>query len=52
MLFKPYLGLIIPLTNPQSIEWPREIIDDENFTVIHEVTVRKYVVDLSFTVSA
>lgn len=26
----------------EATEWPRDIIDDENFTVIHEVTVRKF----------
>ncbi|KAL6166653.1 hypothetical protein ACJQWK_07995 [Exserohilum turcicum] len=26
----------------EAVEWPRDIIDDENFTVIHEVTVRKF----------
>lgn len=24
-----------------SLEWQRDIIDDENFSVIHEITVRK-----------
>lgn len=34
-----------------SVEWPRDIIDDENFTVIHEVTVRKYATQSSYTVT-
>ncbi|KAL6714564.1 hypothetical protein ACLMJK_007989 [Lecanora helva] len=37
---------IIRFQKPEKVleatEWPRDIIDDENFSVIHEVTVRKF----------
>lgn len=37
---------IIRFQRPENVleanEWPRDIIDDENFSVIHEVTVRKF----------
>lgn len=43
MLFDLPFRLDVQLTACESTEWFRDIIDDEHFTVIHELTVRKYV---------
>ena len=52
MKFKASLHPIVPLKSLNNNEWPREIIDDGYFAVVHEVTVRKCFLDPPYDISA